>query len=95
MLALSYMTAVILAGARISVAGILLSRAAGEGRNGFAGIGRLSGCRRRRPVPQFPGIMPGGCILGVALKNPLKLFERIVKLLLFVQGDAQIRARRD
>ena len=44
----------------------------------------LSGCWQRCPIPQLLGIVPGGCILGVALKNVLKLFEGIIKLFLFV-----------
>ena len=52
--------------------------------NGFAGVRHLSGCRRRHPIPQELNIMQGGCLIGVALKNILKLFEGFIKLFLFV-----------
>ena len=56
----------------------------GDELNGFAGVRHLSGWPRRRAIPQELGIVQGGWILGVALKNFLKLFEGIIKLLLFV-----------
>jgi hypothetical protein len=52
--------------------------------NGFAGVRSLSACGQRCPIPQELGIAQGGCILGVALKNVLKLSEGIFKLFLFV-----------
>ena len=56
----------------------------GDELNGFAGVRHLSGWPRRRAIPQELGIVQGGWILGVALKNFLKLFEGIIKLFLFV-----------
>lgn len=58
--------------------------AGGDDRNGFAGVRYLSWCWQRCPIPQERGIVQGGCILGVALKNVLKLFEGIIQLFLFV-----------
>ena len=57
---------------------------AGDELNGFAGVRHLTGCWRRRSIPQELGIVQGGRLPGVALKNFLKLFEGIIKLFLFV-----------
>lgn len=56
----------------------------GVGPDGFAGVCYLSGRWHRHLIPQQLGIVQGGWILGVALKNVLKLFEGIIKLFLFV-----------
>jgi hypothetical protein len=59
-------------------------RADGDDLNGFAGVRQLSAGWQRRPIPQSLGIVQGGCILGVALKNILKFFKGLIKLSLFV-----------
>jgi len=59
-------------------------RAGGDDQNGFAGVRQLSAGWQRRPIPQSLGIVQGGCILGVALKNVLKFFKGLIKLSLFV-----------
>lgn len=52
-----------------------------------------SGKTLGRPTPHQLDVARGGCVLGVALKNVLKLFEGLIQFLLLVEGYSQVHPR--